>query len=131
MRSHDDPDIGVLMHAAGDVRNGFKFEVKRSHDFRVTGTRPTKRIPLQWVGKEYFDVKAMFNCGKYKTDHMPACVFEASAHKVKAPEKTLKAVDDKISFNHGQLSIILAIQNIFCRASVLEAPKIDSMVSLY
>ncbi|ODM20279.1 hypothetical protein SI65_03332 [Aspergillus cristatus] len=97
VRSHEDPDIGVLMHAAGDVRNGFKFEVRRSHDFRVTGNRPTKRIPLQWVGKEYFDEKAMLNCGKYKTDHIPACVFEASAHKVKAPEKTLKAVDDKVT----------------------------------
>lgn len=95
VRSHRNPDIGVLIHAAGDVKNGFKLEFKRSHDFHSTGNHPTKRVPLQWVGKEYFDEKLMFNDGKHKLDYVPVCAFETSAYKVKAPEKTLNAVDDK------------------------------------
>lgn len=96
VRSHQDPSLGVLMHAAGDVRNGFRFEIKRSHDFRATGNLPTKRIPLQWVGKEFFDERAMFNSGRHKVDQNPVCYFEASAHKVKVPEKTLRAIDDRV-----------------------------------
>lgn len=98
VRSHQDPDLGVLIHAAGDVKNGFRFEIKRGHDFRATGNLPTKRVPLQWVGKGFFNEQAMFNSGKYKVDHTPVCLFEASAHKVKVPEKTLRAVDDKLFF---------------------------------
>ncbi|KAJ5343376.1 uncharacterized protein N7506_003200 [Penicillium brevicompactum] len=104
VRSHQDPDLGVLIHAAGDVRNGFRFEIKRSHDFRATGNLPTKRIPLQWVGKEFFIEKAMFNSGQYKVDQTPVCYFEASAHKVKVPEKTLRAVDDKVTSAPSRLT---------------------------
>ncbi|CAG8073858.1 unnamed protein product [Penicillium olsonii] len=104
VRSHQDPDLGVLIHAAGDVRNGFQFEIKRGHDFRATGNLPTKRIPLQWVGKEFFIEKAMFNSGQYKVDQTPVCYFEASAHKVKVPEKTLRAVDDKVDSAPSRLT---------------------------
>ncbi|RYO76717.1 hypothetical protein DL766_004165 [Monosporascus sp. MC13-8B] len=97
VRSHNNPDIGVLIHATGDVKNGFKFEVKRSHDFQATGNRPTKRIPLQWVDARHFSEKAMFNGGKRKVDYIPVCGFEASVHKIKAPGKTLNAVDDSVS----------------------------------
>lgn len=101
VRSHSDPNIGVLIHATGDVKNGFEFQVKRSHDFNTTGNRPTKRIPLQWVGKEYFDEKKMLNDGKYKLDNAPVCIFEASVYKIKTPEKSLNAVDDRVSFFAG------------------------------
>ncbi|CAG8139100.1 unnamed protein product [Penicillium salamii] len=104
VRSHQDPDLGVLIHAAGDVRNGFRFEIKRGHDFQATGNLPTKRIPLQWVGKEFFIEKAMFNSGQYKVDQTPVCYFEASAHKVKVPEKTLRAVDDKVTSAPSRLT---------------------------
>lgn len=109
VRSHEDPDIGVLINAAGDVRNGFRFEVERSHDFRIAGDSPMKRIPLQWVAKEYFDEKAMLNHGKWKIDNTPACVFEASAYKVKAPEKTLRAIDDKVRFYMDNLNTSFSI----------------------
>ncbi|KAM5433021.1 hypothetical protein MferCBS31731_007244 [Microsporum ferrugineum] len=92
--SHTHPDLGVLIHATGDVKNGFKFEVKRGYDFRVTGNIPMKRIALQWVDAQYFDEKAMFNNGKVKIDNGPVCGFEASAYKVKAPGKTLNAAND-------------------------------------
>ena len=97
VRSHANPEIGVLINAAGDVRNGFQFEVKRSHDFNATGNFP-KRIPLQWVDAKYFDEKAMLNDGKRKVDHEPVCGFEASAHKAEAPKKSLNAVEDVVSF---------------------------------
>lgn len=95
--SHHDPETGVLIHATGDVRNGFQFEIKRSHDFRATGNRPSKRIPLQWVDGKYFNEAAMFNHGIRKIDTLPVCAFEASLHKIEAPGKTLNTVDDKVS----------------------------------
>ncbi|KAG8411195.1 hypothetical protein J3459_016541 [Metarhizium acridum] len=36
--------LGLLLHATGDVRNGFKFEIKRNYDFRATFTIPMERI---------------------------------------------------------------------------------------
>ncbi|KAL2866525.1 uncharacterized protein BJX67DRAFT_381760 [Aspergillus lucknowensis] len=96
IRSHRSPDRGALIHAAGDVMNGFSFEIKRSYDFRLTGKPPTKRVPLQWVDEKFVIEKVMFNSDKYKVDQTPVCDFEVSAHKVKVPEKTLRAVDDKV-----------------------------------
>ncbi|KAJ4248065.1 hypothetical protein NW762_012835 [Fusarium torreyae] len=94
IRSHTDPDVGVLIHATGDVRNGFTFEVKRNHDFRATGNVPSKRIPLQWVDGKYFNETAMLNNGKRKIDHTPVCGFESSAYKITPPSKTL---NDKVN----------------------------------
>ncbi|KKY27252.1 hypothetical protein UCRPC4_g01153 [Phaeomoniella chlamydospora] len=96
VRSQTSPDVGVWIHAIGDVMNGFKFEVKRSHDFRGTADVPTKRIPLQWVDAKWFDEVAMLNNGRYKLDSTPVCGFEASAYKIKAPGKTLNAVNEKV-----------------------------------
>ncbi|KAI1168337.1 hypothetical protein F5B18DRAFT_598039 [Nemania serpens] len=88
------PDIGTQVHAVGDVRNGFEFQIKRNRNFEVTTSRPTERIPLQWVNGRFFDEKAMLNNGAFKLDDTPVCGFEASVHKVKAPTKSLNAVDD-------------------------------------
>ncbi|GAB0139169.1 hypothetical protein EsDP_00007382 [Epichloe bromicola] len=95
VRSHCDPEMGVLTHATGDVKNGFQLETKRNHDFRTTGNRPIKTIPLQWIDGKYFDESAMFNDGVNKIDTVLVCAFEASLHKVKAPGKSLTTVDDK------------------------------------
>ncbi|GFF36175.1 hypothetical protein IFM46972_04799 [Aspergillus udagawae] len=96
VRSHANKEIGVKIHATGDVRNGFEFEIKRSSNFHTTEIPPTKRIPLQWVDGQYFDEKAMFNNGVYKIDSVPLCRFEASAHKIKAPGKSLNTTSDTI-----------------------------------
>ncbi|EFZ01949.1 hypothetical protein MAA_03178 [Metarhizium robertsii ARSEF 23] len=92
VRSQSDPDIGVQLHATGDVRNGFSLEFKRSHDLRDTGNIPSTRIPLQWVDGRYFDEKTMLNNGIHKLDTVPVCMFEASASKVDAPGKTLNSI---------------------------------------
>ncbi|KID86171.1 hypothetical protein MGU_06604 [Metarhizium guizhouense ARSEF 977] len=92
VRSQSDPDIGVQLHATGDVRNGFSLEFKRSHDLRDTGNIPSSRIPLQWVDGRYFDDKAMLNNGIHKLDTVPVCMFEASASKIDAPGKTLNSI---------------------------------------
>ncbi|OJJ67628.1 hypothetical protein ASPBRDRAFT_58727 [Aspergillus brasiliensis CBS 101740] len=90
--SPTDPLIGVKVHATGDVRNGFIFEIKRSHDLRTSPDVPTKRIPLQWVDGRYLDQKAMFNTGVEKIDHVPVCGFEEVLYKVKVPGKSLNSV---------------------------------------
>jgi uncharacterized protein DUF6540 len=102
VRSHANPDIGVLINATGDMKNGFQFEVKRSHDFNATSSFP-QRIPLQWVDAKYFNEKAMLNDGKREVDHKPVCGFETSAHKVEAPKKSLNTVEDVVSFQHDFL----------------------------
>ncbi|RJE27178.1 hypothetical protein PHISCL_00531 [Aspergillus sclerotialis] len=94
--SHNYAHLGVLIQAVGDVKEGFRLEFERSHDLSNTVNRPTKRIPLQWVDNQYFDEKLMLNDGKYKLDNTPVCIFEASVFKVRAPEKTLNTVDDKV-----------------------------------
>ncbi|KAI1171226.1 hypothetical protein F4777DRAFT_591402 [Nemania sp. FL0916] len=89
-----DPKIGVVIHATGDVRNGFTFQVKRSLDLRATSDQPSKTIPLQWVDGKFFNEKAMLNNGTCMLDNEPACAFEASAYKAKPPIKSLNAVND-------------------------------------
>lgn len=106
MRSRVSPDLGVMIHATGDVRNGFKFEIKRSHDFRTTQNPPTKRIPLQWVDGQYFDEKVMFNNRQYKVDDVSVCRFESSIHKIKAPGKSLNTTSNTASFPTFLLSVL-------------------------
>lgn len=96
VRSRDSPDMGVMLEAAGDVMNGFRFEINRALDFANATDIPFKRVPLQWVDGACFDEQAMLNNGQHKIDHEPVGAFEASAYKIKAPGKTLNAVDDKV-----------------------------------
>ncbi|KAJ5428734.1 hypothetical protein N7445_010188 [Penicillium cf. griseofulvum] len=63
VRSHADPDIGLKIHATGNVRSGFEFEIKRSENLRTTDDVPSKRVLLQLVDEMYFDEKAMLNNG--------------------------------------------------------------------
>ncbi|KAF3022275.1 hypothetical protein E8E15_007404 [Penicillium rubens] len=92
VQSHADPHIGVKIHATGNVRSGFEFEIKRSENLQTTDDIPSTRVPLQWVDAEYFDEKAMLNDGKYEVDHSPVCPFESSVYQIKAPGKSLNTV---------------------------------------
>lgn len=98
VRSHTDPDIGVKIHATGNVRSGFEFEIKRSENLQTTEDIPSTRVPLQWVDANYFNEKAMLNDGEYKIDNAPVCGFERSAYEVKAPGKSLNTVSDGVRF---------------------------------
>jgi hypothetical protein len=97
VQSHADPHIGVKIHATGSVRSGFEFEIKRSENLQATDDIPSTRVPLQWVGAEYFDEKAMLNDGKYEIDNTPVCPFESSVHQIEAPRKSLNTVSDGVS----------------------------------
>jgi hypothetical protein len=46
VRSSTNPDIGLVVHATGDLRNGFELQYKRAHDLSNTGRRPNS-TPLQ------------------------------------------------------------------------------------
>ncbi|KAJ5815990.1 hypothetical protein N7447_008223 [Penicillium robsamsonii] len=94
VRSHADPDIGVKIHATGNVRSGFEFEIKRSENLQTTDDIPSTRVPLQWVDEGYFDEKAMLNDGEYKVDNLPVCRFEKSVYEIQVPGKSLNTVSD-------------------------------------
>ena len=97
--SHTNPDIGVAMDAAGDVRSGFEFQIRRSLDLFDSSNQPWKRVPLQWVDGKHFDRTKMLNGGEFKVDTVPVCGFEASAHKVEVPEKSLNSVEKMVRSN--------------------------------
>lgn len=46
VRSYTEVDVGVKIYATSDVRNGFKFEVKRSYDLINILDILIKRFPL-------------------------------------------------------------------------------------
>ncbi|KAJ5950333.1 uncharacterized protein N7479_008746 [Penicillium vulpinum] len=94
VRSRADPNIGVKIHATGNVRNGFEFKIKRSENLQTTDDIPSTRVPLQWLDAGYFDETTMLNDGKYKIDNMPVCRFERSVYAIKAPGKSLNTVSD-------------------------------------
>jgi hypothetical protein len=97
VRSHSDPNIGVKIHATGDVRNGFIFEVQRSLELDDSTTHSITRIPLQWIDGRNFDETVMLNNGQFKLDTEPVCAFEVSAYKTKAPGKSLITAGDMVS----------------------------------
>lgn len=92
--------VGVKIHATGDVRYGFRFEVKRSVDLTHSEEAPTKRIPLQWIEDAVLFDDAMWNDGVYMEDSKPACGLEAELSKVAPPGKSLTSIEE-VCFTHG------------------------------
>ncbi|KXX79507.1 hypothetical protein MMYC01_205212 [Madurella mycetomatis] len=80
------PDVGTVIQAAGNVRDGFWLEIKRGWDLSVAENRVDTRIGLGWVGEEYFQAEE----GDDETG--PVCEFERALFKVPAPEKSLRVV---------------------------------------
>ncbi|KAI0967910.1 hypothetical protein F4678DRAFT_482921 [Xylaria arbuscula] len=97
MATITDPDVGVKIHAVGDVKNGFKFQANRSYNLIMTSTLPTDFMPLQWINGKYLDEEAMFNNGTYYADPDAKTAFEISARKAEPPAKSLNAVDDLVT----------------------------------
>ncbi|KAF7865545.1 uncharacterized protein EAF02_009968 [Botrytis sinoallii] len=94
IRSPSHPSIGVRLHATGDVRNGFRFEIQCSYNLYTTEDIPTKRIPLQWIdGGSILDAGG---CGVDVSEDVDmyrrtVCAFEKSRY----PGKTLNSVEDE------------------------------------
>ncbi|KAL8365492.1 hypothetical protein RB595_004349 [Gaeumannomyces hyphopodioides] len=53
-----------------------------------------RRTPLQWIDARFLDEAAMLDRGGSETDSTPVCPFEASAAKIKVPEKSLNSIVD-------------------------------------
>jgi len=106
VRSNARHTQGVVLHATGDVNNGFRLEFKRMHDLDTADEVPSEIIPLQWVDAQYFDETAMLNNGNPVIDAVPVCPFEASACKVKAPGKSLNSAAEIVgAFNHPRVPL--------------------------
>ena len=98
-----DPDVGVVIQAAGDVRGGFWLEVKRGWDLRREGRGcSVRRVPLAWVGRGWFEpVEGVFGDenGVVVVEGQARCGFERALFEVPAPGKTLRAVEEmKVSW---------------------------------
>lgn len=104
--SRANPDVGLELHATGDVRNGFRLEIKRSYDLSEPGHEPTKRIPLQWVDGANLNEDAIFNWGVFKFDETPMCEFERCAFKVDAPGKSLNDEVSSAAISLTQMSCL-------------------------
>ncbi|TQV92844.1 hypothetical protein IF1G_08768 [Cordyceps javanica] len=92
--SREHPDIGVVVHATGDVASGFRLEAKRGFNLREPGNSPSTRTPLQWLEGRHVDEHAVLNHGVLAFDAVPVGAWEESLHKVNAPGKTLNTVGD-------------------------------------
>ncbi|TGO20788.1 hypothetical protein BPAE_0265g00030 [Botrytis paeoniae] len=100
IRSPSHTSIGVRLHATGDVRNGFRFEIQHEYNLYTTEDVSTKRILLQWVdGGRILDaggcgVDVSVNVDIYRGT---VCAFEKSVRKAEVPGKTLNSVVDEIN----------------------------------
>lgn len=99
LRSHASPEIGAKIHATGDVRNGFIFEVKRHHDLRETSDIPSQRFPLLWVdGGLVGDNEgeaALLGGGTGETlDYKPMARLEEVMFSARVPDKSLNDAND-------------------------------------
>ncbi|OAA36730.1 hypothetical protein BBO_08009 [Beauveria brongniartii RCEF 3172] len=126
VRSRHRPDVGVVIHATGDVANGFRLEVKRSLDLGEPDNRPSRRIPLQWLtAPPHLDEQAMLNHGQLKFDTVPVGALEESLFKVEAPGKTLNTVGVE-----GPVGKRIVQRN--CQSWIMESAEqlvIDGMLS--
>ncbi|TGO37807.1 hypothetical protein BHYA_0088g00030 [Botrytis hyacinthi] len=98
IRSPSHTSIGVRLHATGDVRNGFRFEIQQEYNLYTTEDIPTKRIPLQWVdgGKTLDEEGRGVDVGEdLDVYRRTVCAFEKIVRKAEVPAKTLNSVVDE------------------------------------
>ncbi|KAK4039887.1 hypothetical protein C8A01DRAFT_16167 [Parachaetomium inaequale] len=116
--SPDDPEKGVVVLAAGDVRGGFWLEVKRGWHFDSLELQGRVRmVRLGWVaGEGVFEGE---RDGEVLVEGVPRCEFERILFKVPAPEKTLRAVDS----NQGEPGKRTRITQRNCQTWVVESAE--------
>lgn len=91
-----------MITAAGNVRTGFTLEIKRAWDSSREGNKPDGRVPLGWLGEQYFvqvgsgdgDGDGQGVGGSRDDEEGPLCQFERALFRVPAPEKTLRSVEE-------------------------------------
>ncbi|KAK4203151.1 hypothetical protein QBC40DRAFT_318501 [Triangularia verruculosa] len=95
LRQSSSASNGILVHAEGNVRDGFIFEIKRNHDFAVTGNVPAL-IDLHWVDGRFFN-QGMWNNGHHRVERpgVPTCPFELSVARAPAPRRSLNPVEER------------------------------------
>ncbi|RAK90754.1 hypothetical protein BO79DRAFT_109556, partial [Aspergillus costaricaensis CBS 115574] len=116
-----DPLIGDKIHATGDVRNGFIFEIKRRHDLRTSPDIPTKRFPLQWVDGRYFDQKLME--GPERIENVPGCAFERILYEAKVPGKSLNSVGEEGGLGECGVGVGRRVVQRDCQTWVVESMR--------
>lgn len=100
------PSLGVLIHAKGDVRVGFEFQIERAHDTDYTDTPPSKKIPLQWIdGTHIADEPVMLNHGVNMVDDTPVCRFETVVKQVEMPVKSLVPTTEAVCVQSTRLHV--------------------------
>ncbi|KAK0666964.1 hypothetical protein QBC41DRAFT_229372 [Cercophora samala] len=93
------PNVGVILQAAGNVKDGFWLEVKRGWDISLPGQKPDQILRLGWVPKSRVEpLGSVFRVGEDQVIELePKSELEKTLFKVPAPDKTLRdAVDDQI-----------------------------------
>ncbi|KAK0714407.1 hypothetical protein B0T21DRAFT_375833 [Apiosordaria backusii] len=93
------PNLGVVLQAAGNVKEGFWLEIKRGWDISLPGQKPNQIVRLGWVTDELVEPpETVFRVGQETMiEQEPRCELEKMLFRVPAPEKTLRdAVDDQI-----------------------------------
>ncbi|KAL2116119.1 hypothetical protein VTJ04DRAFT_10374 [Mycothermus thermophilus] len=96
-------DVGTILQAKGNVRNGFVLEAKRGWDISRPENRPDRRVRLGWVDRGLLEPVevSLFGKGLGSGEGDPVveenceaiCGFEKIVFRVPAPEKTLRDVD--------------------------------------
>lgn len=101
--STNDTNIGTVIQAKGNVRDGFELEIRRAWDLNQEGCVPDEKVGLGWVGEGLFEGLSSGLKGEARDDggergdetgvgKGPVFEFERYLFKVPAPEKTLRRV---------------------------------------
>ncbi|KAL3474617.1 hypothetical protein BJX99DRAFT_260216 [Aspergillus californicus] len=106
IQSHENPNLGVKIHATGSVSAGFVFEIKRSHNLQTTEDVPTKKVPLQWVAGALFDQEALVCEGEERIEYAPVGDFERALYKVDVPGKSLRNSNDVSKEDSGRKRVV-------------------------
>lgn len=87
----EEPATGDRIHAKGDVRVGFEFQIERDVNLQTVDDPPSRRIQLQWVEGQYTELEGE------AIDHRPVSRFENCIHEVAVPVKSLLSVSEAVS----------------------------------
>ncbi|KAK4175390.1 hypothetical protein QBC36DRAFT_331633 [Triangularia setosa] len=131
-----DPNIGVVMQAAGNVRKGFWLEIKRGWDISLPEQKPDQIIGLGWVAGTLVEpLETVFRVGEdVVIEQEPKCQLERMLFKVPAPGKTLRdVIDDHVSLtgclaepraNNMQIDRRVRIMQRNCQTWVVETSEL-------